>query len=301
MSIYIIVNPQAAGGKSLQRWRSIQKALGQHKIEFTAVFTQKPGDASEHAARAVVDGYRRIAACGGDGTLHEVVNGALQSYNDFSQIEFAFIPTGTSCDFAKGLPMKTPIDILRSDKTASFDIIEVSLLGKNRKPKRELCINSCNIGIIANAARAINERESFIGKLFGADAAYAAAGIYSIVKASPVKCKLASNNSWEELLSYTVSKSGWIAGGMKLGVEPGRRDGKMSVVTMGKRSILGILGVIPRLYTGKAYKDKNINFSQSAWASIITETPHIVEGDGEILGFTPASFKICEQRINVVI
>ena len=93
-----IINPHA--GKKDQTGRIYEMAdrLRQHGLTCQCLLTQRSGGAEEIARRLVSSGEEvRLYACGGDGTLNEVVNGAA----GFDNAAVTCIPIGTGNDFLK--------------------------------------------------------------------------------------------------------------------------------------------------------------------------------------------------------
>ena len=98
MQHIFIINPHA--GKKDQTGRIYEMAdrLRQHGLTCQCLLTQRPGGAEEIARRLVSSGDEvRLYACGGDGTLNEVVNGAA----GFDNAAVTCIPIGTGNDFLK--------------------------------------------------------------------------------------------------------------------------------------------------------------------------------------------------------
>lgn len=97
MKIYFIVNPMSGQGKA---YRTIEKNLEEADFEYEIYLTAAPHDATrfvkekceEHAGETV-----RFIACGGDGTLNEVANGAV----GFENAEISCCPCGSGNDFVK--------------------------------------------------------------------------------------------------------------------------------------------------------------------------------------------------------
>ena len=99
----VIVNPKAGSGRGLADWPVISNAMFRSGLEFVCYFTEHKYHTVELTVSAVKDGYRKIVAVGGDGTLHEVVNGIfLQQYVPADSITIGVIPTGTGNDRARG-------------------------------------------------------------------------------------------------------------------------------------------------------------------------------------------------------
>ncbi len=96
----IIFNPVSGGGKSnrLKHLEDARKILRASGIDAELLPTSAPGHAGEIPAGAIVKGSQLIIACGGDGTLNEIVNGMPGS-----KVPIALLPAGTANILAKEL------------------------------------------------------------------------------------------------------------------------------------------------------------------------------------------------------
>jgi len=94
MRIKLIANP-VSGGDARPRIAAAQAYLQNAGAEVDLVMTRARGDAMAEAKRAVEQGYDRVVAAGGDGTLNEVVNGIRSP-----DLPIAFLPLGTVNVFA---------------------------------------------------------------------------------------------------------------------------------------------------------------------------------------------------------
>ncbi|MBX9734345.1 MAG: acylglycerol kinase family protein, partial [Chitinophagaceae bacterium] len=98
----VIVNPKAGSGKGLKDWPTISNLMNRSGLDFTCVFSEHKYHAVEMTVKAVNDGYRKIVAIGGDGTVHEIVNGIfIQKVVPTTEISLAVIPTGTGNDWIR--------------------------------------------------------------------------------------------------------------------------------------------------------------------------------------------------------
>jgi len=96
----IIFNPVSGGGKSsrLKHLEEARRILAAAGIDADLRPTSAPGHAGEIAAQAISAGSQLIIACGGDGTLNEIVNGMPGS-----KVPVALLPAGTANILAKEL------------------------------------------------------------------------------------------------------------------------------------------------------------------------------------------------------
>jgi len=102
--IGLIFNPTAQGDKA----RHLRKQLDEIRDECTFLPTEGPGHAEDLAEQAVKDGIEVLVAAGGDGTVHEVVNGVVRHPEGLAQIKLGVLPLGTVNVLAREL--KVPLD-----------------------------------------------------------------------------------------------------------------------------------------------------------------------------------------------
>src|SRR5260370_4364105 len=107
----LIHNPTAGFGGSGRRrlLDQARKILSRGGIEADLQETRAPGEATAMAQRATAEGRQLVIACGGDGTLNEVVNGLAAQQNGH-RVPMAFLPGGTADVLAQALGL--PWDIL---------------------------------------------------------------------------------------------------------------------------------------------------------------------------------------------
>src|ERR1700675_2127602 len=100
----LIHNPNAGNGGNGRR-RMLDEArriLSRGGIDADLQETTAPGDATAMAERATIEGRQLVIACGGDGTLNEVVNGLAGQQNGH-RVPLALLPGGTANILAKEL------------------------------------------------------------------------------------------------------------------------------------------------------------------------------------------------------
>jgi diacylglycerol kinase (ATP) len=100
MRVKVIINPKSGKGRVREQKEMIAQ-LGRRFGEVDIFTTARPGHATELAAQAVSEGYDRVVAAGGDGTVHEVVNGLVQGNQAI--LPLGIIPIGSGNDMAFSL------------------------------------------------------------------------------------------------------------------------------------------------------------------------------------------------------
>lgn len=99
MTAHVLLNPAARGGRNRALREPLARALAAAGVEAEIIETTGPGDAERRAAEIGADGGLVVSA-GGDGTLHEVVNGLAGT-----AATLGVLPLGTGNDFAHALGM----------------------------------------------------------------------------------------------------------------------------------------------------------------------------------------------------
>ena len=107
-SILVIYNPVAGRGRVKKLWPDVQQGLIDAGIQFDVAATSEPLEAVRLAEKAATK-YSTVIAIGGDGTIHEVVNGLLHASNEGETIALGVVPLGNGDDFAKMIPPQTSI------------------------------------------------------------------------------------------------------------------------------------------------------------------------------------------------
>ena len=124
MKHIFIINPAAGKYDHSQQFRKqIEEACGARGLAYEICVSQKPGDCRDIARKAAESGEEvRLYACGGDGTLNEVVNGVV----GFPNAAITHFPGGSGNDAIKIFSETEPffrLERLLDADEAHFDLI----------------------------------------------------------------------------------------------------------------------------------------------------------------------------------
>ena len=135
---HIILNPIAGKKKAQKNLELVEKEFSARGIAYEAHKTCAVHDAEDIARRLTLAGETELIVIGGDGTLHEVLNGVV----DPTQVKLGLIPSGTGNDFAEkaGIPenAQKALSLILDGETKETDYLEVG--GKR-------CMNVAGIGM----------------------------------------------------------------------------------------------------------------------------------------------------------
>ncbi len=302
---FAIVNPVAGYGKGLNDWPQISKLLRDNHIIPEFAFTEHRYHAIELAVEAVNEGYRKIIVVGGDGTIHEVVNGLfIQKAVPTTDVLLAVIAVGTGNDWIRmfGIPRKYSEAIKAIVAGHSFlqDVGIVSFYKANYKQTRYMA-NVAGIGFDGFVNRKYNHMKEqgkkgktlYIWNTFKAVLGYRSTGVKIWVDDHMVVNNL--------VFSATIGIGKYNGGGMIQMPEAIADDGLFDVTTIRRISKLGVLRRLGSLYNGKIYKIKRISLDRGRKIRIESSPEIPLEVDGEGLGYSPFEFEIVDKAVRVVV
>ncbi len=292
---YFIVNETAKTGKGMVVWSKVKSILEEKQIPFQAVKTKYKGHATELAKQISekVEGKDKevnLVVLGGDGTLHEVVNGIT----DFSKVRIGLIPTGSGNDFARGVGQKTSIEasidrVMNSEEDMLLDLGKVTYEGGEQPLYFAI---SSGVGMDAIVAKKTNasKLKTFMNKLKMGKLSYLLITIQTLLSMTTTNiCAKFLDENFEMELNY---KKLIFAASMNLPAEGGGvpmapkaepADGKLSVCfAYGIPKFLTFF-VLPFLVIAKHEKLPCFHVENSSRCRFDLEEPMTLHADGEYL------------------
>jgi len=292
-SILVIYNPIAGRGRVKKHWPEVQQGLIDAGIEFDVVTTSAPLDAVKLAEKAATK-YSTVVAVGGDGTVHEVVNGLLRASNEGETITLGVVPLGNGDDFAKMVPPQTKIggkafdwriaiEKIAKGQTKMFDIGRMSSdqLLSDRDNKPQYFMNGMDIGFGAQAALNFTKVPIFLTGM----AAYLAAIMKTLVDyhIPKVTIQIDDQEAFEQSTTMTAITNGRCFGsGFWVCPEAQVDDGLLDVMVTQSVGRLKIMRLIPKIMKGTHVNEPILKSYRARRVDIKAHQPFVVEADGEI-------------------
>ncbi len=302
-----IINPTSGNGTGRKLAPAIQAGLKDAGIAFEWAETQKRNHATEIAAKAKRDGFELLIAVGGDGLVHEVVNGMLRASNGAATGALAVLPIGNGNDFAKMLPLppdwREGIRRISAGKTRWFDVGQVK--GDKPAPGFETNLhyfdNGLDIGFGALAAMHAQTLPPFMTrtvKYLGA-IAKALINFYN----PRMKIEMANHPPLDQASIMLAASIGQCYGNA-FWLTPTAQvdDGLFDVMVGDPMGRLEIISFVPRLMNKTHVGDPRLKFFQTTRLVIESPDPLAVEIDGEI-PFVDAhhlEIEILPKRLQVI-
>lgn len=301
----VIVNPKAGSGKGLKDWPIISNQMYNSNLHFTCLFTEHKYHAVELTVKAINDGFRNIVAVGGDGTIHEVVNGIfIQKAVPTTEICLAVIPAGTGNDWIRMYGIsKTYSEAVRSlveKRTILQDVAKVEYYETRVRHTRYMA-NVAGLGYDAVVNLKYNDLKDD-GK-YG-KGLYLRSTFHTFLGFTSKKFSIKTDDRpfYEGMVfSGAVGIGKYNGGGMQQTPNALVDDGLMDLTIIKKISKLRIARNFKLLYSGNIYRIPTVLHAQAKKIEIETWPETRIEIDGEAVGTSPFLFELVPQCIRVVV
>jgi len=287
----LIYNPTSGRELIRRQLPDILEKLEKAGYEASCHATTGAGDATNAARIAVERQYDVVIAAGGDGTIHEVVNGlAEQEYRP----KLGIIPAGTTNDFARALQIPrdvgTAVDIITKG-----DLIPVDIGRINDK----YFINIAGGGRITELTYEVPSKlKTLLGQL-----AYYLKGIEMLpsIKASDLRIEYDGKLFEGEVMMFLVGLTNSIGGFEKLAPDASINDGLFSLLILKKVNLAEFIRVVSLALRGEHIHDPNIIYTQANRIKVYSEEKVQLNLDGEFGGLLPAEFENLYRHLEVFV
>jgi YegS/Rv2252/BmrU family lipid kinase len=295
----VIANPQAGRGTIGAELPEVERVLKGGGLDYRIVRTTHPGHATQAARQALEAGERYLVAAGGDGTIHEVVNGMLADGRPVAaDAVLGVLASGSGCDFVRSLGL--PGDAvqgarhLAGDGVRRIDVGKVTCAAGAARVVRYFP-NIAEAGLGAAVVDRAATLPGFLGP-----AKYFCGFWLTLPGFRPGTVRVDADGEAFQWRAYNVvvANCRFYGGGMQISPKSQLDDGALDVLVMvGPKS--DAFTTLPKVYRGTHLPHRNIVELRASRVRIETDPPFPVEADGEIVGTTPATFEVIPTPIQV--
>ena len=289
MQTVFIINPAAGSGNDFKELMGgIDLLKSELKDDVSVYETRGVGDAEVFVRKTLEENDQDIlfVACGGDGTLNEVLNGS----RGFDNAVISVYPSGTGNDFVRNFPeagdFKDPSAIAYGYEVLC-DAIEISGV-MDGKYQTRLCANMINIGFDANVVAKTAEVKQ--KPLFSGSTAYLAAVLVTLIKKKGADLRIVADGETladGEILLTSLANGSYCGGGVKSNPYADLQDGTIDLSVIRNVSRTRFLKLFPKYQKGVHLELPNIeDIITNLKAKEVTISPFngtmTVSVDGEI-------------------
>lgn len=328
--LQFIAHPGAGRGAFAHRWPAMAEALRERGLAHEVQLTTRALEAAELARRAADEGARLVVAVGGDGTLHEVVNGLLAGgVRGLDLPGVGLVPAGRGSDYARGLGVPQGAEalvgrfaaFLDGDAEAArwVDIGEATfrpttLVAGRPRPASPLAddrpeasavsrhfINGAGIGFSPFVAQRTGRFPARLGPYL-----YTAAALLTIIDWRERTVRLAwAEGGAEELAieSLELALGPYEGGGMLVAPNADPSDGLFDAVIVGAVSRLEMTTFAWRIRSGDHLRSPRVSVRRTAGVVVTAADdggPLYLQADGELLGRDPFAFRVLASALRFV-
>lgn len=283
----VIVNPRSNLGKTgarlAQLRAQLEAALGPHEL----LLTRAAGHASELAAAAIARGALHLVACGGDGTMSEVLDGLMNS-GQAAEVALSLVPLGTGSDFARSLG-----DQREMHGERQLDVARVHYRDAAGKECARHMLNVASVGMSAESVRWI-QAQARRGRRTRFSYLFSALAGLKRYKVSDVEISIDGAIVHQGPLCFCAIANGrYFGAGMPVAPHARIDDRLLDVTAVAKLSLWETLPFFARLLRGTHVGHRRTQVGRGAEISLLGAAPVWLEIDGEPVGTLPA--RVCVQ------
>lgn len=286
----LIANPISGKGKSKIIAEKAYRQLTANGRKGELTLTTQRGDAHRLAEEAIQNGCRWLIACGGDGTVHEIVNAIAAR----PEVILGLVPCGRGNDFAKALKipknLNQAIQVLLSGRPFQVDVGKVGDMYFDT-------IITC--GYDAEVSR----RASEANVPFSGTATYIYTAITTLFSYNTPVARLEGDFGVHEgnILLAATGITPRYGGGFKIVPNAVLNDGLLDVCIIESVSRPTVLRMLIKLFWGGHTSHPAVNIQRTKSLTIQTDPPTLLYADGEKIGYTPATVELVERGLTVLV
>ena len=317
-----VVNVFAASRKAGSIWKKAAVKLEGAGVDYKARFTGGKYNATELSRIAASEGYRKFIAVGGDGTIHDVLNGIAEYVFSvafdgvrLSDFTLAVIPVGSGNDWVKSAGAARTVDaaveLITAGNVGLQDVVKVSIYessddavqGGNPAVESYMA-NIGGVGLDARVCEIVNRKKErgYRGKQL-----YVRALAYCIGHRVPVRARVVCDGSevfHGKYLSMAFGIGRFSGGGMRQTSLAVMDDGLLDVVVIPDISLWTIAKKVPRLFTGTFHEVDVLTQARCRYVLVLPDSgsdAEPVEVDGEVIGRAPVRMDVLEDQLNIIV
>ncbi|HUF22285.1 MAG TPA: diacylglycerol kinase family protein [Burkholderiales bacterium] len=294
---FAVLNPVSGGGRGLRHRARIESRLREAGVECELVVSEHAGHAIELAEAAANQGFHRFLAIGGDGTLNELLNGAMRSGKlDTGEATLGLIPVGRGNDWARThrIPhdYRAAAGLVARGRWVAHD---AGLVQHGESQPRHF-LNVAGTGFDAHVVQLTREAR------FGAYSYLAALPMgFASYRAQTLEVISPDETVSGEVFVAFAAICRYCGGGMLVAPDAHFDDGLLDITVVQNITRLELLRNIHRLFNGSIKSYAKVKTMRCRTVEIAGAVPVGCEADGELLASTPLRFSVTPHAVRVIV
>jgi YegS/Rv2252/BmrU family lipid kinase len=289
VKIQFIINASSGDGKGKNLLPLLQKKSGDLGLPAEFALSFHPQEAREIAFDGQRRGAELIVACGGDGTIHSILPALVHQ-----PAALGIIPTGTANDLARNwnipLNFDRALKVIAQGRPKSVDVIQV--------PGRGYIAGAAGIGFDA----AVVEQAARLRRIYRGLLPFSIAFLSEFSRHTPAAVSLRAGDwryqgpAWQILITK-ITRYAYI---LKITSPVSPDNGLMEICLIPQPPKLGLLKTLPKLPFLGLRKLPGAILCTASQLEIESSPPMMIQGDGDLIGQTPAVFQVVPRALQIM-
>lgn len=306
MKIILIINPAAGNGQAMRLFSDIRSACVREKIEVW--ITKSPLEASSRIREWCLtrpDQPVLFAGMGGDGTMHELINGSA----GFVNAHITCLPAGSGNDFARHFGSFPCAEETLSLLKKSVKNIELHDRVYFKGQKGGSFVNNMGIGFDAAVAHSSNQSglKKWLNRFKAGRLIYVFYLLRHLFTYRPGDFRMEVDgkiNSYKKVWFITLANQPFYGGGMKIAPNADSQDGELDIIIVHHLSKLKFLAVFISVFWGGHVQFKEVEVIRGSRVEVMSANSVLVHADGEEAGMVSENERIlvevCQKNWRLV-
>src|SRR5918999_1689226 len=323
----LVVNPNSASGLTGKGWNELYSEIkGVLGAGVKVALTKKPGDGTILTRQFLKQGFKKVVAIGGDGTLNEVANGFFEEpvgihsnkinggpaeFRHLKAINpdaiMGVVPTGTRNVLAKSLGLPEGVanccKRFQLGKPKKMDVVYATVTSQedHLSTTSRIFLNAAEMGV----AGEIIEKSKKVRQVVNSRIV---STITSIAATLPTyqsnECEISIGNNGKKfaikMTMAVVANGQFLGGGFKVAPHANMSDGLLDLVILKDSGSLKMIDELINMKDGDYKEEDNIIYRQVRKVTITSKERDVtVTVDGEPIGILPATFEVIPQALTL--
>ena len=293
MKYYVLVNPHGGLKKGKFLLEQVKPVFHRAGFELNIIDSTFAGHIRELAHQLDYSNYAGFIVIGGDGSMHEMVNGML-TRPDQKQLPIGLIPGGTGNSFLHDLDLLNPItaaETIVQGFTHPIDVLEISI-----NQIKRYAFNIVGWGLVTDVGKHA-ERFRWMG-----ESRYTFTSVLEGLNLKPRPAQLIFGNDQiiDDFSLIIACNTCHTGKGMKMAPKAKLDDGLVDLVIIRYGATrFKLLSTLPKIFDGSHIYDPIVEYHQVEEFSLIPKVDETLNIDGELLGSTPIHVKVKQKKMTV--
>ncbi|ARD47086.1 diacylglycerol kinase family protein [Sporosarcina sp. P33] len=297
MDVHFIINEQAGDGKGAKVWAELKK-----ENVYPFDLTEYRGHATELAFQLAKksDEALLLVVIGGDGTIHEVLNGVA----GFAHVTIGVMKAGSGNDFVREFPAFSRLDDIqnyaaaKSPKRKAVDFGSVQLEDGHKR----YFAGSSGFGLDADISLAVSRSpvKHLLNRWKLGSVVYALTVVHSLLTFTRFSAAVQigpDTRHFKKVWMITVSNQKYYGGGMKISPHSVYDDGEFELTVVHSISLIKFLAVFLTVFNGSHTRFRGVSVYKARKFIIKADRKIGCHTDGEFIGTTAELPVICEADV----